>query len=240
MPENIQSSEKTQIDIIAKICHEIRTPVTAIHATTEALLSGAKDDPQMLENFLHTILRESDRLSTMICRCTEIARCSTHTIHRHMSCTSLRTVARRVIQSMGEIAIRSNVELSIDMPDITLQADEYDLEQLLTNLLDNAIKYTPSGGSVILNAMEDLETVTITVIDSGIGIPKDELSRVFHRFYRSETARSRRIYGTGLGLSIVKEIVDFYSGKIDIDSSVGHGSTFTVVLPKSVASQTTK
>ncbi|MCL6629619.1 MAG: GHKL domain-containing protein, partial [Armatimonadetes bacterium] len=125
------------------------------------------------------------------------------------------------------------VYVSVDIPEsITLRADRLQILQVLQNLVDNAVKYTGSGGTIGIKAFQSENEVTLKVQDTGIGIPPGDLDRIFERFYRVDKARSRQLGGTGLGLSIVKDIVDLYDGRIVVESEVGKGSTFTVVLPK--------
>jgi two-component system, OmpR family, phosphate regulon sensor histidine kinase PhoR len=228
----MREHERAQREFVANVSHELRTPITAVRVTAEALLSGAKDDPQLLLKFLKTLVKESDRLAMLIDDLLEIVKREGGRRPLRIAEVDLYEIAERVFSIQKAKALSNQLELSLDIPDIVFNADSQQVEQILSNLLDNAINYTPSGGSVTISAAEDDTFVSISVSDTGIGIPPSEVPRIFDRFYRVDKARSRQAGGTGLGLSIVRDIVDAHSGTITVQTKPGKGSKFTVVLPK--------
>ncbi|MBI2843441.1 MAG: HAMP domain-containing protein [Armatimonadetes bacterium] len=228
----IRRHEKAQKEFVANVSHELRTPITAVLVTAEALLSGAKDDPKLLQRFLGTLVSESERLSLLIDDLLEIAKREAGQRKIRKTEVAIRDVVERVFSLCKGAAQRNQITVTVDLPDIVIFADEQQIEQVLANLLDNAIKYTPQGGLVTVTAVEEDESVSLSVSDTGIGIPQGEVSRVFERFYRVDKARSRQLRGTGLGLSIVKDIVEAHGGTVTVQTMLGEGSTFTVTLPR--------
>ncbi len=231
----IRKHEKAQKDFVANVSHELRTPITAVRVTAEALLGGAKDDPKLLDRFLTTLVRESERLSALIDDLLEVAKLESGRIEPRRTEVDLRSLAERVTSLCQGEAERGGIRLDCRVPDIAVLADERQIEQVLANLTDNAIKYTPEGGSVTITGSEMDDTVSIVVSDTGIGIPQGDVPRIFERFYRVDKARSRQRGGTGLGLSIVKDIIDAHNGTIVVQTRLNHGSTFTVTLRKHIA-----
>lgn len=229
----MRQQEQLQKEFVANVSHELRTPITAVRVTAEALLAGAKDDPKLLDRFLSTLVKESERLSLLIDDLLEIATREAGRIHAHKNQVSVKEVVDRILIVCGPEAARNDIEVIVDVPeDTTAYADERQLEQVIGNLVDNAIKYTPEGGSVHISGSEDEASTIVAVSDTGIGIPKGDVTRIFERFYRVDKARSRQLGGTGLGLAIVKDIVEGHRGNIAVQSQLGKGSTFTIVLPK--------
>lgn len=230
----IRAHERAQKEFVANVSHELRTPITAVRVTAEALLAGAKDDPALLERFLKTQVNESERLSSMIDNLLEIAQKEAGRRKPNKSNVELYELASRIVTLHKAESKHDNNEIILDIPDdLLIYADRQQLSQVLSNLIDNAVKYTPQGGMITINAEAKDSSVYLSVSDTGIGIPNDEVPHVFERFYRVDKARSRRLGGTGLGLSIVKDIVEAHGGTITVDTELGRGSTFTVILPKS-------
>jgi len=229
----LRQHEEAQREFVANVSHELRTPITAVRVTAEALLSGAKDDPRLLDRFLTTLVKESERLSLLIDDLLEIAKREAGRIQVKKGEVPVREVVDRVLLVCGPKAERNELEVTVDVPEgMEAYADERQLEQVIGNLVDNAIKYTPQGGSVHIRATEDEANTIISVSDTGIGIPQADVARIFERFYRVDKARSRQLGGTGLGLSIVKDIVEGHGGTITVQTRLGEGSTFTFTLPK--------
>jgi two-component system, OmpR family, phosphate regulon sensor histidine kinase PhoR len=225
--------EQTQKEFVANVSHELRTPITAIRVTAEALLSGAKDDPQLVDRFLSTLVRESERLSLLIDDLLEIAKREAGRVKPNKTEVSLRDIVDRIAQVCGPDAARNELGIIVDVPeDLMAYADERQLEQVIGNLVDNAVKYTLQGGTVHISSTEDESNTFVSVRDTGIGIPQVDVARIFERFYRVDKARSRQLGGTGLGLSIVKSIVEGHGGTIAVQTQLGEGSTFTFTLPK--------
>jgi two-component system phosphate regulon sensor histidine kinase PhoR len=242
----IRRLENIRRDFVANVSHELRTPVASIRAMAEALLMGAKDDPETLEQFLETMLKETERLSTLLDDLLELARIESGRRELRKVDLNARQLVETVLRKLRPQAERKQLCVSVDVPaDLTLRADPDAMQQVLVNLLDNAIKYTPEGGKVgvecrvsSVEVMTDEpppvtrhpSPVTLIVRDTGVGIPREHLPRIFERFYRVDKARSREMGGTGLGLSIVKHLVELQGGRVTVESAVGKGSVFTVTL----------
>ncbi|MEN6521702.1 MAG: ATP-binding protein [Armatimonadota bacterium] len=233
-----RSREEAQKEFLDNIGHEMRTPLTAIRLTAEVLLSGAKDDPELLAMFLRNLVKESERLSLLIEDLLEIANGVSRSRKLRMTSIDINSLVSRVTNLNTSKAVDDQVTLIIKTPgNIVVNADEQQVEQVLDNLLRNAIKYTQAGGMVTINAKEDSNSVSLIVSDTGIGIPENEVPKIFERFYRVNKAHSRKLGGTGLGLSIVKDIVEAHNGTITVETELGKGSTFTVSFPKNVSAQ---
>ncbi|MEN6372622.1 MAG: ATP-binding protein [Armatimonadota bacterium] len=233
-----RSREDAQKEFLDNIGHELRTPLTAIRLTAEVLLSGAKDDPELLNMFLRNLAKESERLSLLIDDLLEIAKGVSRSRKLRVTNVDINSLVSRVTNFNTSKAVDNHVTLIINTTgNPVVHADEQQVEQVLDNLLRNAIKYTPEGGMVTISAAEDNDSVSLIVFDTGIGIPENEIPKIFERFYRVDKAHSRRIGGTGLGLAIVKDIMDAHNGTITVETELGRGSTFTVSFPKNVSGQ---
>lgn len=229
---DIRRHEKMQKEFVSNVSHELRTPITAVRVTAEALMAGAKNDDELVDRFLNTILSESDRLSALIDDLLDIAKRESGVTHTEKVECSLTEAAQRAFVTVRPQAELNQIAVTFEIPaDLHARADEIQLVQLIRNLVDNAVKYTAPGGQVTVAASRTDGHVVLTVRDTGIGIPHGEVERIFERFYRVDKARSRRLGGTGLGLAIVKDIVDAHGGVITVDTELGKGSTFTVTLP---------
>lgn len=230
-------------EFVANVSHELRTPLASIRATAETLLDGAADDPEVSRRFLKTIIREADRLVRLSEDLLDLSRAESK--DREHTIFDLRTLLLDVAARLQSHAEGRSVTLLLppaeDEP-IMIHADRGEIDQVLFNLLDNAIKYTPGGGRVIAHLQKDRATrqVAVVVEDSGIGILSQDLPRIFERFWRADRARrfqstpaggAGQTGGTGLGLSIVKHIVEAHGGVVQAESELGRGSRFTVLLP---------
>lgn len=228
----LRQLERVRQDFVANVSHELRTPITSVKAMAETLINGAWKDQAMLDRYLQAIDQESDRLSNLINDLLDLAK-----LDSNVEASKEPFDFIQLITEVQERFINTNSEnglFALDLPDSDLpevEANRDRIKQVLINLLDNAFKYTPSGGQVRLSAWLENERLKVAVADNGIGIPKDDLGRIFERFYRVDKARSREKGGTGLGLSIVKHIVESYGGKIEVESSLHQGSVFTFTLP---------
>jgi two-component system phosphate regulon sensor histidine kinase PhoR len=195
-------------------------------------LDGARDNPDVAEHFLRIIARNAERLDLLIQDLLTISALESGQVQLQLHPVSLRAVADKVLADLKSRAAARDVTLRNDLPDLTAQADESRLEQVLANLVDNAIKYGRSHGSVVLGGKTlDDAKIEMFVKDDGPGIPPESLDRVFERFYRVDKARSREQGGTGLGLSIVKHIVQNHGGEVWATSEPGKGATFYFTLP---------
>lgn len=228
--------EKIRQDFVANISHELRTPVSTIKGYTETLLDGALEDREHARDFLNIIHADSERLAKLIDDILDLSRIESGRLKlQPRPCAIDRTVGRAV-SALGKQAqdrgIRLVTEIPANLPAVL--ADEDRIAQVLSNLLDNALKYTESGGSVTVTARESGEYVRVDVSDTGCGIMEKDLPRVFERFYRADRQRSSEKTGTGLGLSIVKHIVQAHNGQVFVESVIGQGSTFSFTLPRAV------
>lgn len=228
----IRRHEKNQKEFVSNVSHELKTPITSVRVTAEALLSGAKNDENLVDRFLNTILAESDRLSALIEDLLDIARRDSGIIVTEKTDVDVRGLIDGVVRVVEPQALQSDVTISVDVADgLRGYCDENQTIQLVRNLVDNAVKYTPAGGAVDVIARQSGDSLVISIRDTGIGIPRGEVHNIFERFYRVDKARSRRLGGTGLGLAIVKDIVESHGGDIAVETQLGKGSAFTVTLP---------
>ncbi len=226
--------ERLRRDFVANASHELRTPVAAIVAVAETLADGAADDPVARASFIDILLRHAQRLTRLTTDLLDIARLEAGYRPR-TEVVSLSDAAETARATLSERATDKHIALTIDVPSVGLVAERAAIEQILTNLVDNAIKYTPDGGQITVAAQAQTDSVEITIADSGPGILPKHLPRLFERFYRVDHARSRELGGTGLGLSIVKHLVLANGGDIRVESQVGKGSKFIVTLPRAPA-----
>ncbi|MDO8587654.1 MAG: ATP-binding protein [Armatimonadota bacterium] len=225
--------EKAQRDFVGNVSHELRTPITAVRVTAEALRSGAKDNPELLDKFLGSLVRESERLSQLIDDLLEIAKLDAANRVVRQTPASISDTAERAVAYVRPKAQQQNLKIGVDVPrEMMGFVDQQQIEQVLTNLLDNAVKCTPPGGSINVTADGDGDWIAVSVADTGIGIPKNEIRRIFERFYRVDKARSRELGGTGLGLAIVKDIVASHGGSVTVRSELDKGSVFTFTVPR--------
>lgn len=231
--------ERMRQDFVANASHELKTPLAAIKAYTETLLDWALHDEKVNQRFLHQIDEQSDRLDQLIQDMLSLARIESDQDTFHHQPLLLVAVARQRVRMHQDRALAKNLTLELvaepDAEQALVVVDEEALRQILDNLIDNALKYTlDNGGFVrVTCSTTDDQQVVVEVADSGIGIARDELPRIFERFYRVDKARSRAVGGTGLGLSIVKNLVNSLGGVIDVTSRVGAGTRFVVKLPRS-------
>jgi two-component system phosphate regulon sensor histidine kinase PhoR len=227
--------ERTRQDFVANASHELKTPLASIKAYTETLLDWALHDPTVNVRFLKRIDEQADRLNLLILDLLSLARIESGEEFFEHGPLSLIPVLEACVEAHRDRAESKNLSLAFEPGDTNedslVLADEEAVRQIFDNLIDNAIKYTPDHGSVRVSCYHDGEYVTAEVVDTGIGIPRDDQSRIFERFYRVDKARSRELGGTGLGLSIVKHLVQSMGGQIEVASRVGSGSRFTILLP---------
>lgn len=221
--------ERVRRDFVANVSHELRTPLTSIKALAETLLDGARTDEAVAPRFLQTIMHESDRLVRLSADLLDLSRVEARGVEK--TSLDLAALVADVSGRLAGQAQKAGLTLtSIIRPPLTVLADRDEMAQVLVNLLDNAIAYTPAGGTITLSALETASSVTIRVTDTGIGILSHDMDRLFERFYRADKARSRASGGTGLGLSIVKHIVESHGGTVGVDSEYNKGSIFWFTL----------
>ena len=234
---DLRRLERLRQDFVANVSHELKTPLANIKSSVEVLLDGAADDPHARTGFLAEIDQQADRLHALILDLLVLARVESGDAGLEFERVPLedavhacldrhRTRAEAKGQTFGGVA------LGACPPDLAVWADEEALAQILDNLVDNAIKYTPKGGRVTVRYAAEDADVMLEVEDTGVGIPARDQPRVFERFYRVDKARSREVGGTGLGLAIVKHLVQAMKGTVRVTSEVGKGATFRVTLPR--------
>lgn len=229
----LKKLERTRQEFVANVSHELRTPLSLIKGYVETLLEGAKDNPEVAAKFLQTIDRNAERLRLLIEDLLTISELESGRVKLNLQSVSLRPLAEKVLADFKTHAEAKAMSLVDQVPDLRVRADADRLEQVLCNLVDNAIKYGRHQGNVCVSARPvDGGQVEVSVQDDGPGIPPESLERVFERFYRVDKARSREQGGTGLGLSIVKHIVQGHGGRAWANSELGHGATFYFTLPQ--------
>jgi two-component system, OmpR family, phosphate regulon sensor histidine kinase PhoR len=214
------------------VSHELRTPLTSIKGFAETLLEGAMADEEACRRFLMIIDGEATRLMKLVDDLMDLSRLEARVVPMDPSAVRLDELVTQVLNRMRLQAERHGIALTAARTEpVTALADRDRILQVITNLVDNAIKFTPDGGAVELSVGSTAGEALITVTDTGRGIPADDLTRIFDRFYRVDRSRSRGAGGTGLGLAIARHIVEAHGGRITVSSRINAGSTFTVSLP---------
>lgn len=230
----LRQLEQMRSEFIANVSHELRTPLTSIKGFVETLLDGALEDNEVANKFLTIINTEADRLSQLISDLLFLSRLETGDMEIVKKKIVSRELLDKIINLLQPVALNKHITISSEVQEGAefFKARQDMIEQVLINLLDNAIKYSYEGGlvKIIISTQED--NVVIQVIDQGMGIPTENLLRLFERFYRVDKARSRQVGGTGLGLSIVKHIVESHHGRVQVESHENRGTIFTIILPK--------
>ncbi len=225
--------DRMRKEFVANVSHELRTPITTIKSYTETLLDGAVEDKENTISFLKVIDSESERMTRLVKDLLQLSKLEYNNMQWNMKQIDIYKVVSDCTYKMNISAKQKNQILEfngdIDIPVIIGDKDR--IEQVIVNILSNAIKYTPENGKIELGIVSEKDKVIISVIDTGIGIPKEDLPRLFERFYRVDKARSRMLGGTGLGLSIAKQIVEAHNGSIKIQSEYGHGTQVFISLP---------
>lgn len=231
--------ERVRRDFVANVSHELRTPLTSIKGYTETLLDGALDDPKAVERFVQSIHKHAIRLQALVEDLLNLSRLESRGAALKRRPCDLGPLVQRALESLEHLFAGKRQRLETDIqPAPPVMANTELMEQVLVNLVDNAVKYTPEGGTIRVRLYDQGSNLHLEVEDTGVGIPSDALHRIFERFYRVDRARSRQMSGTGLGLSIVKHVVEIHGGRVWAESEVGRGSTFHVVLPVRRARET--
>ena len=229
----LRQLENTRQEFVANVSHELRTPLSLIKGFVETLREGAKNDPAVAERFLEKIERHTDRLTFLIEDLLTLSKLQSGQTVLNLQRVALREAVQRTLDDLQARAAEKHSTLDNQVSTgLHARADAERLQQVLSNLVDNAIKYGRAGGRVTLGArVLDGARVELSVRDDGPGIPPDSRERVFERFYRVDKARSREQGGTGLGLAIVKHIVQAHGGEVRVESEMGRGTTFFFTLP---------
>ncbi|MGM7785732.1 two-component system histidine kinase PnpS [Staphylococcus felis] len=227
----LKKLENLRRDFVANVSHELKTPITSMKGFTETLIDGAKNDPESLDMFLGIILKESNRIQSLVEDLLDLSKIEqTSTLEKHQ--INLSQVAESSLSVIKPIADDKFITLkNAVQKNVLAMADENKISQVIVNLLSNAINYSSPHKTVTLRVYNVTNSQIIEVIDEGIGMREEDKYRIFERFYRVDKARSRDSGGTGLGLSITKHIVEGYGGHIEVESELNVGSTFRVILP---------
>jgi two-component system phosphate regulon sensor histidine kinase PhoR len=237
----VRRLESMRRDFVANVSHELRTPVTSIRSAAETLVDGALADPAAAQSFVGIIDRNAARLQQLVEDLLDLSRIESRGFRLSFEAIELKPIFSQVLGLFRERASKKNVALQErvvgDLPKV--RADRRALEHVLTNLIDNAVKYCGPGTHVWLNVALSPDVVTISVGDNGPGIDERHLPRVFERFYRVDAGRSRDVGGTGLGLSIVKHLVEAMGGTVSVESQLNQGTTFSFSLKRGELEQVT-
>ena len=229
----IRQLERTRQEFVANVSHELRTPLSLIKGFVETLIDGAEKNPDSRRRHLQTIEKQTDRLTFLIEDLLTISRLESGQVVLNLQPVELRDETQRVADDLGARAREKNVTVANEVPSgLTARADANRLQQVLFNLIENAIKYGRRSGRVTIGGKSSADKIEIFVRDDGPGIPAEARDRVFERFYRVDRARSRDTGGTGLGLSIVKHIVQAHGGEVWLESELDEGTVFHITLPK--------
>lgn len=237
MVTRVQSSQRSQREFVANVSHELKTPLTSIQGFAQAILDGTADTEEARGRAAQVIFNESGRMHRMVLDLLDLARLDTGTADLAMSPVNVRALLNAVAEKFSPQSQRAGVNIHVevreDVPPLIADGDR--LAQVFTNLVDNALKFTPSGGVISLSAaVNDLAQMRITVSDTGAGIPEEEQARIFQRFYQVDPARQGGAsHGAGLGLAIAHEIIVAHGGRISVRSRVGAGTEMEVLLPLS-------
>jgi two-component system, OmpR family, phosphate regulon sensor histidine kinase PhoR len=229
----LRQVEEIRRDFVANVSHELRTPLSIFRGYLETLLDDPQQPPGELLRILEVMERHSDRLYALVEDVLSLARLESPAAELDLSEISLPEFLQEILRDwekrLEAKQLKSHLDLPLDLP--KLEADESRLQEVIYNLLDNAVKYSQPGGTVSLRAVLSGDRARISVSDEGIGIGENDLPRIFERFYRVDKARSRELGGTGLGLSIVKHIAQLHGGTVEAQSTPGKGTTISVLLP---------
>jgi signal transduction histidine kinase len=236
MSAELEHLEQSRRDLVANVSHELKTPIAAIRAHLENLLDGVEQpDPQTLQ----VMLVQSERLGRLVEQLLDLSRLESGEVPLHREETPLGPLVSQVVSEIEVARAAREVTLARELPDDLppVDADRERVHQVLFNLVDNAVRFTPEGGAVTIAAHRHNGSVEISVADTGVGIPPEHLPRLFERFYRVDTARAREDGGTGIGLAIARSVVEAHGGHIKAESELGKGSVFTFDLPVAAAAK---
>ncbi|HEX7588172.1 MAG TPA: ATP-binding protein [Anaerolineae bacterium] len=245
MADRVSAVMEDQRGFVANAAHELRTPLTTIRLRADVLADGAKDDPSVAMEFLADISNETERLSRMVDELLDLSRIETGLIPLRREPVAIGKIAHTVADELAPRMIEAGVSVEVDGVEVLVHADPDQIRQVFINLLGNALKFTPSGGSVSVqshlvrqlnpSARLDVGTWFVTrVSDTGAGIPTEDLSHVFDRFYRSDKSRARDTGGAGLGLAIVKSVIDQHGGRVWAESEPNRGTVISFALPAAI------
>lgn len=238
MSARVEASQRSQRDFVANVSHELKTPLTSIQGFAQALLDGTASTDQSRRQAAEVIMNESSRMHRMVLDLLDLARLEGGTADLDMELVDLAALLRNVAERFSLQARASEIEITIEINEpVTTTGDGDRLAQVFANLVDNALKFTPTGGTIFISAAVSSGNIETTVRDTGVGIPPKAQAFIFDRFFQADPSRSGGTsHGAGLGLAIVREIVQAHGGKITVQSEMGKGTTFKVELPRSQTS----
>ena len=231
MSEKLENLDSARNQFVSDASHELKTPLASMKILSESLLTQPDAPIELYREFMGDINNEVDRLSLVINDLLTLVKTDRGAETLVIQTVNLSDMLKRITGTVAPLARSKHITVSYEYVDVSLQCDELRLQQVFTNLIDNAIKYSPENTTVTITLSQNISNAVVTVQDEGIGMSKEDLSRIFERFYRVDKARSRQAGGTGLGLSIVKQIIDQHGGSIEVKSELDHGTAFTVTLP---------
>ncbi|GAB6157177.1 ATP-binding protein [Desulfotomaculum varum] len=230
MRQQIQQTERMRQELLANVSHELRTPLTTIRGFIQAILDGIVE-PQHQAKYLQLTYQEAGRLAKLTDDLLDLAKLQTGHLQLCKSEVDLSCLLEQIAESFSLNCTKKNILLKLDVkPNLTIQVDPDRFRQVIINLLHNALKFTPAGGTITLTAQPQGEKVIIQVADTGIGIATEELNNIFEHFYKSDKSRNASQGGSGIGLYVAKQIIELHGGNIEVTSKINKGSTFTIVL----------
>jgi two-component system phosphate regulon sensor histidine kinase PhoR len=230
---HLERLERVRRDFVANVSHELRTPLASIRGYAETLLEGALEDRENNRKFVEIILSQAIRLNNIASDLLALSEIESNALRPEPHPVSLRSALETALRTVESLARLHGVRLLWgELPDVQVLGHELRLEQALSNLLDNAVKFNRTDGEVRLETLVEDGWAIVTVADTGMGIASQDLPRIFERFYRADKARSRETGGTGLGLAIVRHAVEQMGGEVSVESEFGRGSRFTIRLPR--------
>src|SRR5438309_4955298 len=234
----LKQVDEIRRDCVANVSHALRTPLSIFHGNLETLLEAGDLDEKETRHIYEVMKRHSDRLNLLVNDLLSLARLESKEANLQLAEINLRDFLENVTRDWTKRLAGKNLRLELEVPDNfpTLRVDERRLEEVVHNLLDNAVEYSHQNGRILIQAGAPDQEVVLSVCDEGVGIAANDLPRIFERFYRADRARSRELGGTGLGLSIVKHIAQLHGGRVEAKSVVGQGTTIRVILPNRVRS----
>ncbi len=235
--EELKKMEVFRREFLADVSHELKTPIFAAQGFIHTLIDGAKDDPHTLDRFLNRAAKSIDALDALVRDLVTLSQVEKGDLKMHFEVIDLKHITEEIFEQLENKAQKRGVILKIKpkhLENAFVKADRQRMTQVITNLVDNAIKYGKENGKVIVELEEEKKNFQVSIHDDGPGISPEHLSRIFERFYRIDRSRSRDTGGTGLGLAIVKHILNAHHSKISVSSKIDKGTTFTFKLPKIV------
>lgn len=231
--DRVAELEEKRRAFVSDASHELKTPLSIIKLLSDSLIQTDNPDPQFLREFLTDMNAEVERLTRIIQRLLDLTKMDQSHKNMKVEVASVTALTAEVCEKLEPLAENKQIQFIFKKPedDLMMPVDRDSLTEAIYNIADNSIKYTENGGTVKVELLRDLSNILIRITDSGIGIPKDEIQKIFDRFYRVDKARARETGGTGLGLSIALDAVKLHGGVIEVSSEEEKGSTFTIVLP---------